>query len=166
MRLSPHFQLAELIPAGMPFDDVPAHVLDNLTRLVVTILEPLRQEMGVPVVINSGWRPPVLNQQAGGVRHSDHLTGSAADFHVMDGNDESWELNTMGAYHWIKSHLMGKFGQLILEDHRHAEGEPGRLWVHVALPTERHPGIGPNTLLVSFEPGKYEPYDPATESRA
>lgn len=161
MKLSPHFALAELVPTGMPFDSIPEYVRENLTKVAVTLLEPVRQAMGHAIIVHSGWRPPLANYEAGGVRSSDHLSGSAADFHVVGSSERSWEIATYDAYHWVRANLVGKYGQLILEDHREALQRPGKLWVHVSLPG-KHNG----EQLVSFRPGSYEHYDPMNENRA
>ena len=38
------------------------------------VLEPLRQHVGKPIWISSGYRCPALNKDAGGVATSQHLT--------------------------------------------------------------------------------------------
>ena len=38
------------------------------------VLEPLRQHVGKPIRISSGYRCPALNKDAGGVATSQHLT--------------------------------------------------------------------------------------------
>lgn len=155
--LSEHFRLEEFI-GSQPAASVPEDVALHLARLCETILEPVRAHFGLPLVIHSGWRPPQRNAAAGGVQTSDHLTGRAADFHVADGNGQPWEANTDAAFEWIRANLAGAFGQLILEDHRAFLGSPGKLWVHVAIPSPRHPGDGhdPAAVLFSYRPGAYQ----------
>ena len=46
------------------------------------VLEPLRQHVGKPIRISSGYRCPALNKAVGGVATSQHLTGEAADIHL------------------------------------------------------------------------------------
>lgn len=48
------------------------------TELVI-VLERIRQLLGVPVRINSGYRCPAHNTKVGGARMSRHLLGCAAD---------------------------------------------------------------------------------------
>ena len=61
-------------------------VVQNLQRLCVLVLQPLRDAIGRPVYINSGYRSKRLNARVGGVPNSYHLRGLAADIHVD--NDE------------------------------------------------------------------------------
>jgi len=158
MKLSEHFSLAEFLPDGMKV--APAEVVANLRTLSEILLEPLRAHFGLPVVIhhNGGYRPPEVNAAVGGVPLSDHQRGAAADFHVSAGGGHTWEWNTIAAFYWLVSEKSGEFGQIILEDHRHHTGEPGKLWVHLALKSPKHPGTPAdrNRLLVSYEPKKYE----------
>lgn len=87
MNLSDHFPLAEFCQSqaaarsGVKLEP-PPFAVDNLTRLCVNVLEPLRLLLGKPVVITSGWRPRWLNSLIGGAPNSAHLTGRAADIHV------------------------------------------------------------------------------------
>lgn len=57
-------------------------VFDNLLTLIIKCLQPIRNYIGKPVVITSGYRSPALNQMIGGVNTSQHLSGCAADFIV------------------------------------------------------------------------------------
>lgn len=57
--------------------------LANLRRLAITVLQPLRDYFGKPLVISSGLRPPWLNQAARGAEDSDHIYGCAADFEIL-----------------------------------------------------------------------------------
>ena len=45
------------------------------------VLQPLRDTLGAPVYINSGYRSKRLNAKVGGVANSRHLLGKAADIH-------------------------------------------------------------------------------------
>ena len=85
MRLSRNFTLAELVATSHPrLQDTPTlAVIQNLQRLCVLVLQPLRDAIGRPVYINSGYRSKRLNARArvGGVPNSRHLQGRAADIH-------------------------------------------------------------------------------------
>ena len=62
--------------------DTPTlEVVQNLQRLCVLVLQPLRDTLGAPVYINSGYRSKRLNARVGGVPNSRHLLGRAADIH-------------------------------------------------------------------------------------
>lgn len=87
MRLGEHFLLREFLRSetaarlGLTLNP-PAAVVAELERLVVEVLDPLRESVGQPVTILSGWRPPWLNRKVKGSKKSDHLTGRAADLIV------------------------------------------------------------------------------------
>ena len=83
MRLSRNFTLAELVATSHPrLQDTPTlAVIQNLQELCVFVLQPLRDAIGRPVYINSGYRSKCLNARVGGVLNSRHLQGKAADIH-------------------------------------------------------------------------------------
>lgn len=54
-------------------------VRDSLKALVLDVLQPLRDKLGTPCKINSGYRCPELNKAVGGVPTSQHQKGEAAD---------------------------------------------------------------------------------------
>ena len=126
MNLSPHFTLEEMIKsqagdrAGI--DNMPsaAH-REALRALCIHVLEPIRERFG-PVVINSGYRGPVLNRMVGGAASSQHCSGEAADIEVpgMSNGDLA---------RWIEKHL--EYDQLILECYK--PGIPSSGWVHVSF---------------------------------
>ena len=56
--------------------------LDNLLELIFYVLQPLRDKLGKPITITSGFRSAKVNQLVGGVGNSQHLYGQAADMVV------------------------------------------------------------------------------------
>lgn len=77
--LSRNFRLREFRSRdGTP---LPAHLRGNLLRLVRN-LQVLRDHLGRPVIVTSGYRSPAYNQQVGGARQSRHMTAEAADIRV------------------------------------------------------------------------------------
>lgn len=60
----------------------PAAMKANLEALVVNVLDPLREQLGKPIVVSSGYRPPKLNELVGGAATSQHAMGEAADISV------------------------------------------------------------------------------------
>lgn len=58
--------------------------------LASTVLDPLRDAIGGPLRVSTGWRGPRLNAEVGGVSASQHLTGEAAD--VTSGTHSSGDL--------------------------------------------------------------------------
>jgi hypothetical protein len=154
MKLSPHFTLAEFL--RVPPSEVPIGALEALDRLVTTLLEPARVALGYPLVIRSGYRTFEHNARVGGAKFSDHLHGRAADVHGAATDGATWEENTQRLFDWLREHKLMRIGQLIFEDHRVVRKSSTALWVHVSIPSPRHPGAGDgNQLLVSFGPGEY-----------
>ena len=60
----------------------------NIQRLIVEVLDPLREAYGKPIRVTSGFRSPELNKAVGGSRTSDHMTGCAADIVGTPNNKE------------------------------------------------------------------------------
>jgi hypothetical protein len=61
---------------------VPDALIPNIERLVDEVLQPLRDEIGKPIVLLSGYRPPWLNTRVGGSTKSAHMDARAADITV------------------------------------------------------------------------------------
>lgn len=84
MDLSKFFTLEELTRSdtaereGIPNDPDPG-ALEHLRALCATLLDPLREAIGRPIRVNSGYRGPALNARIGGAKKSQHLEGKAAD---------------------------------------------------------------------------------------
>ena len=82
-KLSRNFTLEEMVATShRGLQDIPTlGVVQNLQKLCVLVLQPLRDAIGRPVYINSGYRSKRLNARVGGVANSRHLQGKAADIH-------------------------------------------------------------------------------------
>ena len=94
-----HFRIEEFEASptarSMGIDNtMPAEVRRSVERLVEAVLDPLRQEFGMPIYVNSGYRSSALNAAVGGVQSSQHLRGEAADITSgsRDGNIRLWRL--------------------------------------------------------------------------
>jgi len=127
MRLSPHFELIEFIqsPTGarMRIDNTPAPLhIENLRKLSLTVLEPIRTKLGRPIIVTSGYRCPRLNAAVGGASSSAHLKGAAADI-IVPG------LSADQLFEQIRR-LDLVVDQVINEYHQ---------WVHVGIATDRPP---------------------------
>lgn len=57
-------------------------IRNNIKELVYHVLQPLRDKIGKPIIINSGYRCLKLNTAIGGVPSSQHVMGQAADIEV------------------------------------------------------------------------------------
>jgi len=82
--VSAHFTLEELTHSDAAAihgidNSAPDDVQQNLVRLTVTVLEPARAVCGVPFEVSDGYRCPKVNALDGGVLHSQHEKGEAAD---------------------------------------------------------------------------------------
>lgn len=58
---------------------VPSDYWGNLRCLAVYVLQPIRDELGIPVTVTSGYRTPRHNKSVEGADHSQHIYGEAAD---------------------------------------------------------------------------------------
>lgn len=64
-------------------DNTPSdEEIRNLTLLVDNILDPLREALGKPITINSGFRSKALNSKTKGSKTSQHCLGQAADIKI------------------------------------------------------------------------------------
>ena len=86
--LSPHFTLQELCASRTAekhgIVNVPSELeVENLRRLCEGCLEPLREALGLPVVVTSGFRTKELNSLvAHASDRSQHMAGQAADLYI------------------------------------------------------------------------------------
>ena len=87
-----HFNLSEFFQSytaakngikNEPSPDEKATIVRNINLLVDNILDPVRDMVNTPIIITSGYRCPQVNRLVGGVDNSQHMSGCAADFHVM-----------------------------------------------------------------------------------
>lgn len=56
--------------------------LDNMLDLIYFCLQPIRDKIGKPMIITSGYRCPQVNKLVGGAANSQHTKGQAADFTI------------------------------------------------------------------------------------
>lgn len=76
MQLTKNFSLSEF--NCRDGRKVPPQYMANVKKLAEN-LQVLRDHIGVPININSCYRPPDYNKRIGGAKNSQHLTASAAD---------------------------------------------------------------------------------------
>lgn len=148
MNLSKHFTLKEMTMSTtamrLGIDNTPsAESIQSMSLLADRVLEPVREYIGEPIKISSGYRSPELNKKVGGSKTSQHCLGEAADIVCPNKNSE--------VFHFIKNNL--EFDQLIWEFGD--EQEPD--WVHVSYRGNRMRG---QVLVASKKNGKtvYEEY--------
>lgn len=84
-----YFTLRELMHSNVALqndivNEPPRHeaakICFNLTVLVNNLLDPVRERVGVPMIITSGYRCKKVNELVGGVDNSQHMKGEAVDF--------------------------------------------------------------------------------------
>ena len=79
-KITSNFTLAEMIFTRQPLPNSPSRsVVINLWWGCHKILQPLRDHIGMPITITSGYRSSDVNKAVGGVSSSQHLDGCAAD---------------------------------------------------------------------------------------
>ena len=126
VQLTPHFSLEELTTTKTGLSNVPDVEQTNQLRILCRdILEPIREKIGYPLIVDSGFRSSAVNKSVGGVPTSQHLLGQAADIHCS--------LDTKDLYLTIAGMVSkGLFnvGQCIW--YRKSQ------FVHVSLPTKTH----------------------------
>jgi zinc D-Ala-D-Ala carboxypeptidase len=123
VKLSEHFTLEELthseIAERLGLDNSPTkEVQANLVRLA-HMLEDVRRILGRPIMINSAYRSPKVNEAVGSKPTSQHCIGCAADIRVpgLTPNDI---VNLV-----VKSNI--EYDQLIREFDS---------WVHISIPNK------------------------------
>lgn len=79
MKLTKNFNLEEF--RCNDGTDVPAHLMINVRKLAIE-LQKLRDELGEPIHLNSGYRSPSWNKKVGGKPGSYHMKAMAADITV------------------------------------------------------------------------------------
>ena len=129
-----HFTLSEFTRSDTAqkngIENMPSEAqIKNLECLCALILDPLREAIGHPIIINSGYRCCRLNSILCGARNSAHIHGLAADFTFGDNTyllDWAWCL-LKSVNHPYRQYI----DQCIYyKDHR---------FIHVGLPIKGRP---------------------------
>lgn len=102
------------------------YIIDNIVRLA-EFLDELREYLGYPIIITSGYRCTRLNEAIKGDETSAHLTGNAADIKPGNGKQMSEFKSDVMLFcqNYVKSGR--KFDQYINEKSGNSE------WVHIGL---------------------------------
>jgi hypothetical protein len=118
MDISKDFTLEELTVTNSGLPNKPNNEqIAKLTDLVNNVLQPIRDRLGKPIKVNSGFRSVAVNKAVGGAATSQHCTGEAADLEA----ENNAELFSM-----IRQYA--PFDQLIWEGGN--DSQPN--WVHVS----------------------------------
>lgn len=140
-HLTRDFALSEFIRSDVAtrrgYDNTPPpKVLENIRRVLAPGMQAIRDILGKPVHITSGYRSPLLNAVVGGARNSQHVLGLAADFVVPRMGDPYHVCNYLLTYA-----VALRWDQLIFE------GE----WVHIGFATQAPRG---QVLTAHFKDGR------------
>lgn len=121
-----HFTIKELCSSttakNLGIDNTPnEQQIENLTKLVDNLLDPIREIWGKPIYVNSGYRCRKLNSAVGGVTTSEHIRGMACDIstRTVSGNGQLFEMIKNSGLKWT---------QLISEK----TTKKGCKWVHIS----------------------------------
>ena len=122
-----HFNIKELTKSKVAeqkgINNTPNKEIEGkLVLLIDTVLDPIRDIWGKPLMVNSGYRCDELNKAVGGKLNSQHLKGEAADL-TTGSKSENMKLFEM-----IKNSGIA-FGQLI--------DECNYSWIHISLGTKK-----------------------------
>ena len=84
-RLTVDFHLSEFLHSEkavrLGIDNTPdANVLGAIRNFLAPGMQEVRDLIGAPINISSGYRSPQVNAAVGGARNSQHIQGLAADF--------------------------------------------------------------------------------------
>lgn len=138
MKKIKYFSLSEFLNSAtakrLGIDNTPSfEVVDNLNKLA-DYLDVIREKVGKPILISSGYRCPVLNKAVGGVANSQHIKGLAADLICSDMKSLEKVLRETGG-----------FDQLIKE---HRKGSTS-FWFHVSVCSRN--GKPRNQIIMNLE---------------
>lgn len=83
--ITKNFAISEFVHSHtatrLGIDNTPsASIIATLTNILLPAMQQIRDILGQPIIIKSGYRCPHLNSVVRGSPNSDHLSGHAADF--------------------------------------------------------------------------------------
>lgn len=139
MQLTPHFSLSELTVTShkkyqeLNLSDAKANI--GKMYFLAGFCEAIREIIGRPMIISSGYRCPELNKAVGGTLFSQHQLAEAVDFTCKS-------LQPKTIFNIIKKSGL-KFGQMILEQNK----DGSKKWVHIS--------IGSDKQLLSYDGSTY-----------
>ena len=127
--MAKYFTLKELVESetatAKGIDNFPSfEIAAHLQELTETILDPLREAWGGPLVINSGYRCEALNRAVGGSATSAHMFGYAADIRPTDSRRTAKFI--LFANSWLQENNI-KFDQSI--DEKSGDTK----WLHISV---------------------------------
>lgn len=127
-----YFRLEELLRSNVALankiENLPSwEVVDNLNQLGL-LLDRIREKLGMPMNVSSGYRSEKLNTKVKGSKTSDHKWGGAADCTCKDNKLLFDTVKQMIEDNEIT------IGQLIWEYGTKKKPD----WVHISITSEKH----------------------------
>ena len=123
-RISPHFIVGEVVKTCS--EGIDTNIINNARRLAETCLEPVRNRINRPLIVNSWYRSRKYNAQVGGKRTSQHIRGEAVDLRL---DADCWKIQLAQLVPLFKTYA--DYDQMIVES------SPTAHWLHVSH-TDRH----------------------------
>lgn len=140
MNLTPNFSLEELTRTDhREFDNTPPPELIPDIKRMAEFMEQVRRLLGVPIIVNSGYRSKQVNDAVGSKDTSQHRFGCAVDFRCAGLTPDQ-----------IVRRIRGStlpFDQLIREFDR---------WTHVSIPNTA--GAAPRRQVLIIDRKGVRPY--------
>lgn len=138
-RITEHFTWRELTQSAIAkrkgIDNTPSvEAYNNLKKLCIHILQPIRYLWNEPIIVSSGYRCPELNRAVKGVNNSDHIHGCAADIKTLYDDPA----NNKRLFNFIRD--MYKRG--LLPNLKQVIDEYNYDWLHVSFQDGRTPKLG------------------------
>ena len=139
MKLSKNLSLAEVTKSvtakRLGIDNTPDDwTIENLRAVAESVFQPLRDALGCPIYVSSGFRSEPLNKAIGGSLRSQHIQGRALDLDA----DVFGVCTNADIFEYILNNL--EFDQLIWE----FGDQDNPDWVHVSFVRD---GVNRNRCL-------------------
>lgn len=160
MQLSTHFATGEFEHG----DKIPEDCIGVFGKLCTEILEPVREFVGKPIVVTSGYRTAASNKAAHGATRSEHMATDrycAADFTF----DTTFGLmmSVRRVFDWMRDNPSLPYHQVILE-----HGAGGQSIIHVSVNLDdlgtREALEGATHNAMAYTPWPVVEFNPGTES--
>lgn len=106
-------------------DNTPSpEIVEHLTELVDTILDPIRERWGSGIKVTSGYRCKALNDAVKGSKTSSHMSGYAADIKPVNGKMEAF-------YKMVQDYLKNVPYDQLINEYPNSKNIPS--WIHISV---------------------------------
>lgn len=124
---APNFGPDEFIKPG-DRNSISKGAEDSLKAIAVNILQPARNQLGLPIAVNSAYRNPQYNASIGGAATSQHMYGQAVDISPIPATKENYKKL------WDILIQNGKYDQIIWERALAFSGKPSHIHLSWVVP--------------------------------